>query len=175
MDEVGPLLCYIFGKRHCTARIEKCHRAVEMTNSPRSKYYFGFGMFRMWDDNTTFECLANIVRVRGEHNGESPFNAPISAHLGGKILCRLAKLMRPNDFNLLVLRLRDYLMSENFGKCAVFAFLNGAFVAAVRRKLKELRPPTRRQPRRCALEVLFAGAPHQPLFFTVDGIPLRED
>ncbi|PWU92828.1 putative retrotransposon hot spot (RHS) protein [Trypanosoma cruzi] len=164
MDEVGPLFCYIFGKRHYNARIEKCHSAVEMTNSPRSEYYFGFGMSRMWDDNTALECLAKIVRVRGERNGESPFNAPISTHLGGKILCRLAKLMWPNDFNLLVSRLRDYLISENFGKRAVFAFLNGSFVGAVRLKLKELRPPARRQPHRCALEVYSQERPARHYF-----------
>ncbi|PWU83586.1 putative retrotransposon hot spot (RHS) protein [Trypanosoma cruzi] len=107
----------------------------------------------MWVVNTALEYVAKIFRVRGERNGESPFNAPISAHLGSEILCSLAKLVRPNDLILIVWRLKDYLISENFGKCSVFAFLNGTFVAAIGRKLKERKPPTRRQSHRCALEV----------------------
>ncbi|RNC49520.1 retrotransposon hot spot (RHS) protein [Trypanosoma cruzi] len=164
MDAAGPLLRDIFGKRHCTARIEKCHSVGAGTNSSRSRCYFGFGISKTWDDNTALECVAKIVRVRGERNGESPFNAPISAHLGSKILCSLAKLMRPNDLILIVWRLKDYLISENFGKCSVFAFLNGVFLAAIRRKLKELRPPTRRLPHRCALEVYSQERPTRHYF-----------
>ncbi|EKF27825.1 retrotransposon hot spot (RHS) protein, putative, partial [Trypanosoma cruzi marinkellei] len=107
----------------------------------------------MWDDNTALEYLVKLVRIRGERNGESLFSAPISAHLGSKILCRFAKLTRPNGFISIVWSLKDDIIFENFGKCFVFAFLNGAFVATIRRKLKEPRPPTRSQPHRCALEV----------------------
>ncbi|EKF29367.1 retrotransposon hot spot (RHS) protein, putative, partial [Trypanosoma cruzi marinkellei] len=144
---------YIFGKRHYNARIEKCHSVGDGTNSLRSKCYFGFGISEMWDDNTALEYLVKLVRVGGERNGDSPFSAPISAHLGSKILFRFAKLTRPNGFISIVWSLKDDIMSENFGKCSVFAFLNGAFVATIRRKLKEPRPPTRSQPHRCALEV----------------------
>ncbi|EKF30326.1 retrotransposon hot spot (RHS) protein, putative, partial [Trypanosoma cruzi marinkellei] len=153
MDEVGPLLRYIFGKRHWNAQIEKCHGVGGGTNSSRITYYLGFGASKMWDGNTVLEYVAKIVRVRGERNDESPFSAPITAHLVSKTLCRLAKLMRPNDFDLLVSRLNDYLISENFWKCTVSAFLNRAFMAAIRHDLQGLRPPTRRQSHRRSLEV----------------------
>ncbi|RNC40010.1 retrotransposon hot spot (RHS) protein [Trypanosoma cruzi] len=77
----------------------------------------------------------------------------------------LAKLMPQADFNLFVSRVRDYLISENFGKCAMFAFLNGAFVGAIRRKLKELRPPARRPSHRCAPEVYSQEGPASHYFF----------
>ncbi|RNC51015.1 retrotransposon hot spot (RHS) protein [Trypanosoma cruzi] len=81
------------------------------------------------------------------------FNAPISAHLGNKILCMLAMLMQQNDFNLLILRLQHNPVSKNTEKCTVIAFLGEDFITAVRHKLRELKLTTRRQPHRCALEV----------------------
>ncbi|RNF00173.1 retrotransposon hot spot (RHS) protein [Trypanosoma cruzi] len=61
--------------------------------------------------------------------------------------------MTQAEFNLFVSRIRDCLMHADFGKCAMFAFLNVAFMAAIRRKLKELKPPTRRPSHRCAPDV----------------------
>ncbi|KAF5225359.1 hypothetical protein ECC02_001537 [Trypanosoma cruzi] len=61
--------------------------------------------------------------------------------------------MQQHYFNLLILGLTDYLISENFGRCTVFAFLNGSFVRAIERRLRELRPSPQRQSHRCALAV----------------------
>ncbi|RNC32096.1 retrotransposon hot spot (RHS) protein [Trypanosoma cruzi] len=61
--------------------------------------------------------------------------------------------MQQHDFNLLISGLTDYLISENFGRCTVFAFLNGSFVSTIERRLRELRPSPQRQSHRCALAV----------------------
>ncbi|ESS62183.1 retrotransposon hot spot (RHS) protein [Trypanosoma cruzi Dm28c] len=61
--------------------------------------------------------------------------------------------MQQVDFNFLISGLTDYLISENFGRCTVFAFLNGSFVSAIERRLRELRPSPQLQSHRCALAV----------------------
>ncbi|PBJ70953.1 retrotransposon hot spot (RHS) protein [Trypanosoma cruzi cruzi] len=153
MDKLGPILRYILDERSYTYWIAKCHNLVDGTPSWGIQRYFVFGTSKLWEDNNVLECLARIVRVRGERNGESPSNAPITAHLASKTLCKLKTLMTQAEFNLFVSRIRDCLMHANFGKCAMFAFLNVAFMAAIRRKLKELKPPTRRPSHRCAPDV----------------------
>ncbi|EKG00872.1 retrotransposon hot spot (RHS) protein, putative, partial [Trypanosoma cruzi] len=153
MDKLGPILRYILDERSYTYWITNCHNLVDGTTSWGIQRYFVFGTSKLWEGNNVLEYLARIVRVRGERHGESPLNVPITAHLASKTLCMLAELMTQAEFNLFVSRIRDCLMHANFGKCAMFAFLNVAFMAATRRKLKELRPPTRRPSHRCAPDV----------------------
>ncbi|EAN84350.1 retrotransposon hot spot (RHS) protein, putative, partial [Trypanosoma cruzi] len=153
MDKLGPILRYIFYEGSYKYWIAKCHDLVDGTPSWGIQSYSVFGTSKLWEGNKVLEYLARIVRARGERNGESPFNAPITAHLASKTLCKLAQLMTQAEFNLFVSRIRDCLMHANFGKCAMFAFLNVAFMAAIRRKLKELKPPTRRPSHRCAPDV----------------------
>ncbi|PWV09185.1 putative retrotransposon hot spot protein (RHS) [Trypanosoma cruzi] len=165
MHKLGPILRYIFDERDYNYWIGNCHNLVDRTPSWGIQRYFVFGTSKLWEGNNALEYIARIVRVRGERNGESPFNAPITAHLASKTLCMLAKLMPQADFNLFVSRVRDYLISENFGKCAMFAFLNGALVGAIRRELKELRPPARRPSHRCAPELYSQEGPASHYFF----------
>ncbi|PWV05617.1 putative retrotransposon hot spot (RHS) protein [Trypanosoma cruzi] len=153
MDKLGPILRYIFDEGSYKYWIAKCHNLVDGTTSWGIQSYSVFGTSKLWEGNNVLEYLARIVRARGERNGESPFNAPITAHLASKTLCKLAQLMTQAEFNLFVSRIRDCLMHANFGKCAMFAFLNVAFMAAIRRKLKELKPPPRRPSHRCAPDV----------------------
>ncbi|PBJ77088.1 retrotransposon hot spot (RHS) protein [Trypanosoma cruzi cruzi] len=153
MDKLGPILRYIFDERSYEFWIGRCHSFVDSTTPWEVQRYFVFGTSKLWEGNKVLEYLARIVRVRGERNGESPLNVPITDHLASKTLCKLRTLMTQAEFNLFVSRIRDCLMHADFGKCAMFAFLNVAFMAATRRKLKELRPPTRRPSHRCAPEV----------------------
>ncbi|RNE95881.1 putative retrotransposon hot spot (RHS) protein, partial [Trypanosoma cruzi] len=153
MDKLGPILRYILDEGRYEYWITNCHNLVDGTTSWGIQRYFVFGTSKLWEGNNVLEYLARIVRVRGERHGESPLNVPITAHLASKTLCMLAELMTQAEFNLFVSRIRDCLMHANFGKCAMFAFLNVAFMAATRSKLKELRPPTRRPSHRCAPDV----------------------
>ncbi|KAF5220460.1 hypothetical protein ECC02_006528 [Trypanosoma cruzi] len=164
MHKLGPIPRYIFDERYHTNWIGRCHSFVDGTTSREIQRYFVFGTSKLWEGNKALEYLARIVRVRGERNGESPFNAPITDHLASKTLCKLKTLMTQAEFNLFVSRIRDYLMHANFGRCAMFAFLNVAFMAAIRRKLKELKPPTRRQSHRCAPELYSQEGPTSHYF-----------
>ncbi|EAN93643.1 putative retrotransposon hot spot (RHS) protein [Trypanosoma cruzi] len=154
MDEVGPIPRYIFDERKYDNWVQRCHKTVDEATSSVIAQYSGLGRDVSWDRTKVLYWLARVVRVRGKTGGsEFIFNLPVSAHLGNKTLFKSAKFMQQLDFNLLISWLRDYLISENFGRCTVFAFLNGSFVSAIERGLRELSPSPQRQSHRRALAV----------------------
>ncbi|PWV01237.1 putative retrotransposon hot spot (RHS) protein [Trypanosoma cruzi] len=154
MDEVGPIPRYIFDERKYDNWVQRCHKIVDEATSSVIAQYSGLGRDGSWDRTKVLYWLARVVRVRGKTSGsEFLFNLPVSSHLGNKTLFKSAKLMQQLDFNLLISWLTDYLISENFGRCTVFAFLNGSFVSAIERRPRELRPSPQRRSHRCALAV----------------------
>ncbi|EAN94562.1 putative retrotransposon hot spot (RHS) protein [Trypanosoma cruzi] len=154
MDEVGPIPRYIFDERKYDNWVQRCHKIVDEATSSVILQYSGLGCGVSWDCKKVLYWLARVVRVRdGRFGFEFFFNLPVSAHLGNKTLFKSAKLMQQHDFNLLISELTDYLISENFGRSTVFAFLNGSFVRAIGRRLRELRPSPQRQSHCCALAV----------------------
>ncbi|PWV02965.1 putative retrotransposon hot spot (RHS) protein [Trypanosoma cruzi] len=154
MDEVGPIPRYIFDERMYDNWVQRCHKTVDEATSSAILQYSGLGLGGSWDRMKVLYWLARVVRIRGEEFGYEFFsNVPVSAHLGNKTLFKSAKLMQQLDFNLLISGLKDYLISENFGRCTVFAFLNESFVRAIERGLRELRPSPQRRSHRCALAV----------------------
>ncbi|KAF5222030.1 hypothetical protein ECC02_005011 [Trypanosoma cruzi] len=154
MDEVGPIPRYVFDERKYYNWVQRCHKTVDEATSSVILQYTGLGCVGSRDRMKAFYWLARVVRVRGEEFGYGFFfNLPVSAHLGNKTLFKSAKLMQQHYFNLLISGLTDYLISENFGRCTVFAFLNGSFVRAIECRLRELRPSPQRQSHRCALAV----------------------
>ncbi|PWV14650.1 putative retrotransposon hot spot (RHS) protein [Trypanosoma cruzi] len=154
MDEVGPIPRYIFDERKYDNWVQRCHKTVDEATSSVIAQYTDLGLCGSWDCKKVLYWLSKIVRVRGENAGCEFFsNVPVSAHLGNKTLFKSAKLMQQHYFNLLISELTDYLISENFGRCTVFAFLNGSFVRGIERRPRELRPSTQRQSHRCALAV----------------------
>ncbi|PWU97384.1 putative retrotransposon hot spot (RHS) protein [Trypanosoma cruzi] len=60
--------------------------------------------------------------------------------------------MKQTDFLFLVLSICDYFLPNLIEKHAVSAFLNEDFLRAIRLKIRELRPPGRREPHSCALK-----------------------
>ncbi|PWU96071.1 putative retrotransposon hot spot protein (RHS) [Trypanosoma cruzi] len=60
--------------------------------------------------------------------------------------------MKQSDFIFFVSRFWDYAPPYIIGKHAVSAFLNEDFLRAIKLKIRELRPPGRREPRSCALK-----------------------
>ncbi|PWU86222.1 putative retrotransposon hot spot (RHS) protein [Trypanosoma cruzi] len=154
MDEAGPLLRYIFDDSKYNGRIQSCKDTVNSLNRIDAEHYLHFGTGKMLGGDKVSHKLVKVVRVRGKTVGsEFLFNVPVSAHLGNKTLFKSAKLMQQHGFNVLISGLKDYLISENFGRSTVFAFLNGTFVSAIERRLRELRPSPQRQSHRCALAV----------------------
>ncbi|PWU84455.1 putative retrotransposon hot spot (RHS) protein [Trypanosoma cruzi] len=154
MDEVGPIPRYIFDERKYDNWVQRCHKTVDEATSSVILQCIGLGRGGSWDLMKVLYWLARVVRVRGKAGGSEFFsNLPVSAHLGNKTLFKSANLMQQVDFNFLISGLTDYLISENFGRCTVFAFLNGSFVSAIERRLRELRPSPQLQSHRCALAV----------------------
>ncbi|EKG06704.1 retrotransposon hot spot (RHS) protein, putative [Trypanosoma cruzi] len=117
-------------------------------------------------DNVSHK-LVRIVRVRGKCDIESTFNGLISSYLGNLTLCKLAELMVPNDFLLLVLAIKDDLLSKALEKYSVFTFLSEGFVNAIIPKLKELKMKKKEDeddpPHLCALELYPHERPLKPL------------
>ncbi|PWU87462.1 putative retrotransposon hot spot (RHS) protein [Trypanosoma cruzi] len=154
MDEVGPIPRYIFDGRKYNNWVQRCHKTVDEATSSVLLQYSGLGRGGSWDCTKVLYWLARVVRVRGRDSSCEFFsNLPVSAHLGNKTLFKSAKLMQQHDFNFLISWLTDYLISENFGRGTVFAFLNGSFVSAIERRPRELRPSPQRRSHRCALAV----------------------
>ncbi|RNC54982.1 retrotransposon hot spot (RHS) protein, partial [Trypanosoma cruzi] len=103
MDKVGPLLRYIFDRSTYKDRIDSRKSIVDKMTLPDTNYYFVLRTNKMCDDSHVSHKLVKVVRVRGKENSELTLNALMSSHLAELTLCRLAKLMAPNDFNLLIL------------------------------------------------------------------------
>ncbi|PWU86892.1 putative retrotransposon hot spot protein (RHS,) [Trypanosoma cruzi] len=156
MEGVGPILRYIFDDSKYDGRIQSCESTINKLNRIDAEYYPYFGAGEMLGGDKVSHKLVRIIRVRGVRNIESTFNGLISSYLGNLTLCKLAELMVPNDFNLLVLAIKDDLISKPLEKYSVFAFLSEGFVNAIITKLKELKMKKKEDkddpPHRCALE-----------------------
>ncbi|RNC47441.1 retrotransposon hot spot (RHS) protein [Trypanosoma cruzi] len=126
MDKVRPLLRYVFNRRAYKDRIDSCKSTVNKMVLPDTNYYSVLGTDKMCEGGHVSHKLVKVVRVRGEDDSEMPYNALISSHLAELTLCNLAELMVPNDFNLLVLAIKDDLISKALEDHSSFAFLSAA-------------------------------------------------
>ncbi|KAF5213586.1 hypothetical protein ECC02_013883 [Trypanosoma cruzi] len=162
MDKAGPLLRYVFDKRACKDRIDTCESIVDKMTLSDTNYYSVLGTNKMCDGSHVSHKLVKVVRVRGKEDSELPLNALMSSHLAELTLCKLAELMVPNDFNLLILAIKDDLISKALEDHSLFAFLSAAFVNAIIPKLTELKVERNAPPHRCALRVYPHGRPFKP-------------
>ncbi|RNF10376.1 retrotransposon hot spot (RHS) protein, partial [Trypanosoma cruzi] len=128
MNKVGPLLRYVFDQGTYKYRIESCRSMINKMVLQDTNYYSVLGTDKMCEGSHVSHKLVKVVRVRGEDDSELPYNALISSHLAELTLCKLAELMVPNDFNLLVLVIKDDLISKALEDHSLFAFLGAAFV-----------------------------------------------
>ncbi|EAN86737.1 putative retrotransposon hot spot (RHS) protein [Trypanosoma cruzi] len=165
MDKVGPLLRYIFDDRKYIGRIDSCKSKVKTMNLFATNYYSILGTNEVCDDSHISHKLVKVVRLRGGNNLELPYNALVSSYLGNLVTCKLAELMVPNDFNLLVLAIKHNLLSKPLEKHSVFTFLSEAFVNAIIPKLRELKPEKNAPPHLCALRVYPHERPLKPCIF----------
>ncbi|PWU99921.1 putative retrotransposon hot spot (RHS) protein [Trypanosoma cruzi] len=152
MNNVGPILRFIFGKQAYDDRIKACQQAVDGSTASELERNLGIGCCYSSNDSDLSRKLVRVVRVRRGNNIESPLNLLISPHLERETLSRLENEMKQSDFIFFVLRFWDYAPPYLIEKCAVSAFLNEDFLRAIRLKIKELWPPGRREPRSCALK-----------------------
>ncbi|PWU89805.1 putative retrotransposon hot spot protein (RHS) [Trypanosoma cruzi] len=156
MDKLGPLLRYAFDKRAYKDRMDTCRSIVDKMVLSDTQSYSVLGTDKMCEGKHVSHKLVKVVRVRGkEDKSELPYNALISSHFAELTLCKLATLMVPNDFNLLVLAIKDDLISKALEDHSLFAFLSAAFVNAIIPKLTELKMKKNKDdpPHLCALRV----------------------
>ncbi|PWU91496.1 putative retrotransposon hot spot (RHS) protein [Trypanosoma cruzi] len=172
MDKVGPLLRCVFNQRKYKSRIYSYEGKVKSMNIFDTHYYSILGTNKMCEGSHISHKVVKVVRLRGGNNLELPLNALISPHLGNLVPCKLAELMVPNDFNLLVLAIKDDLLSKALEKHSVFTFLSETFVNALVPKLKELKPEKNEDdpPHLCALRVRPHERPLKPCI-----LPLLKD
>ncbi|RNC55144.1 retrotransposon hot spot (RHS) protein [Trypanosoma cruzi] len=153
MDKVGPLLRYVFDQSAYKDRIDSCRSTVNKMVLSDTQSYSVLGTNKMCEGSHVSHKLVKVVRVRGNEDSELPYNALISSHLTELTLCKLAELMVPNDFNLLILAIKDDLISKVLEDHSLFAFLSEDFVNAIIPKLTELKLEKDAPPHRCALRV----------------------
>ncbi|PWU89347.1 putative retrotransposon hot spot (RHS) protein [Trypanosoma cruzi] len=152
MNNVGPILRSIFSKQAYDDRIKACQQAVDGSAASELERNLGIGCCYSSNDSDLSRKLVRVVRVRRGNNIELPLNVLISPHLERETLSRLENEMKQSDFIFFVLRFWDYVPPYIIEKYAVSAFLNEDFLRAIRLKLKEMRPPGRREPHSCALK-----------------------
>ncbi|PBJ68802.1 retrotransposon hot spot (RHS) protein [Trypanosoma cruzi cruzi] len=152
MNNVGPILRFIFYKQAYDDRIKACQQAVDGMNASKFEHYLNIGFSYSSNDSDLFQKLVKVVRVRRGYNFELPLNVLVSPHLERETLSRLESEMKQSDFIFLLLSFWDYVPPYIIEKYAVSAFLNEDFLRAIRLKIRELRPPGRGEPHSCALK-----------------------
>ncbi|PWV07093.1 putative retrotransposon hot spot (RHS) protein [Trypanosoma cruzi] len=152
MNNVGPILRFIFDKQAYDDRIKACQQAVDGSTASELERNLGIGCCYSSNGSDLSRKLVKVVRVRRGNNIESPLNLLVSPHLERETLSRLENEMKQSDFIFFVLRFWDYVPPYLIEKYAVSAFLNEDFLRAIRLKIRELRPPGRREPHSCALK-----------------------
>ncbi|PWU85514.1 putative retrotransposon hot spot (RHS) protein [Trypanosoma cruzi] len=152
MNSVGPILRFIFGKQAYDDRIKACQQAVDGSTASELERNLGIGCCYSSNDSDLSRKLVRVVRVRRGNSIESPLTVLISPHLERETLSRLENEMKQSDFVFFVLRFWDYVPPYIIEKHAVSAFMNEDFLRAIRLKIKELRPPGRREPHSYALK-----------------------
>ncbi|PWU88401.1 putative retrotransposon hot spot (RHS) protein [Trypanosoma cruzi] len=152
MNNVGPILRFIFGKQAYDDRIKACQQAVDGSTASELERNLGIGCCYSSNDSDLSRKLVKAVRVRRGNSIESPLTVLISPHLERETLSRLESEMKQSDFIFFVLRFWDYAPPYIIEKYAASAFLNEDFLRAIRLKIRELRPPGRREPHSCALK-----------------------
>ncbi|KAF5221938.1 putative retrotransposon hot spot protein (RHS) [Trypanosoma cruzi] len=162
MDKLGPLLRYIFDQSAYKSRLDSCESTVNKMTLSDTNYYSVLGTDKMCEGSHVSQKLVKVVRVRGNGHSELPYNALISSHLAELTLCKLAELMVPNDFNLLILAIKEDLISKALEDHSLFAFLSEDFVNAIIPKLTELKVEKNAPPHLCALRVYPHERPLKP-------------
>ncbi|EAN81681.1 retrotransposon hot spot (RHS) protein, putative, partial [Trypanosoma cruzi] len=138
MNNVGPILRFIFGKQAYDDRIKACQQAVDGSTVSELERNLGIGCCYSSNDSDLSRKLVKVVRVRRGNSIELPLNVLISPHLERETLSRLENEMKQSDFIFFVLRFWDYVPPYIIEKYAVSAFLNEDFLRAIRLKIREV-------------------------------------
>ncbi|RNC33007.1 putative retrotransposon hot spot (RHS) protein, partial [Trypanosoma cruzi] len=108
MNNVGPILRFIFGKQAYDDRIKACQQALDGSTASELERYLRIGCCYSSNDGDLSRKLVRVVRVRRGNSIESPLNLLISPHLERETLSRLENEMKQSDFIFFLLRFWDY-------------------------------------------------------------------
>ncbi|EKG00476.1 retrotransposon hot spot (RHS) protein, putative [Trypanosoma cruzi] len=98
MNNVGPILRFIFGKQAYDDRIKACQQAVDGSTASELERNLGIGYCYSPIDSEFSRKLVKVVRVRRGYNFELPLTVLISPHLERETLSRLENEMKQSDF-----------------------------------------------------------------------------
>ncbi|RNE95821.1 retrotransposon hot spot (RHS) protein [Trypanosoma conorhini] len=112
MEEVEPILRYIFDEKKSKRRFEAAKATVNQLTASDAEHYKGIMAKSLWPAKNPSHQLVKIVRVRGEKGGERFLNAPVCYLLGQETILILAGVMAETDFVLLALESKDSLLSS---------------------------------------------------------------
>ncbi|PWV17597.1 putative retrotransposon hot spot protein (RHS) [Trypanosoma cruzi] len=138
MDNLGPILRYIFDANNFIVRMGAVHDALLAIKPRDVEEHFTLGGEKKWYSKDPSQKLVKIVRVRTEKGAEGFLNAPICADIEFRTAERLEKEMGAKDILLLILGSHGALASKYVEKLGLRAFMYGEFVSALVKELKEL-------------------------------------
>ncbi|PWU97376.1 putative retrotransposon hot spot (RHS) protein [Trypanosoma cruzi] len=93
MDEVGPLLRYIFDGDKFTDRKTDIDKVINVVDSSNAKHYIGVMSDKLWEAANPSHKLVQIVRVRKDLPTEKYLNSPASRVIANKIYVHLSTKM----------------------------------------------------------------------------------
>ncbi|RNF00522.1 retrotransposon hot spot (RHS) protein, partial [Trypanosoma conorhini] len=140
--------------------------AMERLSTWAVNCYVGLDKTNLWRCRVPTEDFSKMVRVVTGRGTECFQNAPASAAVRADVLVRVARAMRTRAGFMTVLMPHHVLLPSAVWVHAVGAFMYPGFVGRMRRKLRELRSPTGREPRPCLLQT-------NPRLRPTDAVALR--
>ncbi|RNE97687.1 putative retrotransposon hot spot (RHS) protein, partial [Trypanosoma cruzi] len=85
MNNVGPILRFIFGKQAYDDRIKACQQAVDGSTASELEHNLGIGCCYSSNDSDFSRKLVKVVRVRRGNSIESPLTLLVSPHSNVKL------------------------------------------------------------------------------------------
>ncbi|RNE97056.1 retrotransposon hot spot (RHS) protein [Trypanosoma conorhini] len=165
MALAGPIQRNVLdGRWHKLA--SRLEGAMEGLSTWAVNCYVGLDKTDLWCCGVPTEDFSKMVRVVTGRGTECFQNAPASAAVKAEVLVRVARAMRTRAGFMTVLMPHHVLLPSAAGVHAIGAFMCPGFVGRMRRKLRELRPPTGREPRPCLLQT-------DPRLCPTDAVALR--
>ncbi|PWU94534.1 putative retrotransposon hot spot (RHS) protein [Trypanosoma cruzi] len=175
MDEVGPILRYIFDGDKFTDRKTDIDKVINVVDSSNAKHYIGVMSDKLWEAANPSHKLVQIVRVRKDLPTERYLNSPASRVIANKIYVHLSTKMHFMEIFKLLMHPDVISLSIVLEMSGTVTFMCRGAVNIIIGKLKELNPPEGRALQQAALQRNPAGHPTEFVGLpTKQGLPLKE-
>ncbi|EKF27158.1 retrotransposon hot spot (RHS) protein, putative, partial [Trypanosoma cruzi marinkellei] len=170
MDEVGPILRFIFDEKSSNDERKDIDKVVEELTNSNARQYIGVTNEKMWEAANPSQRLLQIVRVLGKSANNQYLNYPASKVIASKIYVHLSKKMSSREILNLLMRPAIFSLSNILEISGTAAFMDRGTVDIIENKLKELKPPGRRASELAALQRNPQGHPTDAM-----GLLTKED